>query len=77
MFEEILDEAKSEGFTISEVINDKDTSLNSIFCEHYPEGVMTYCSNHSAKTFHKDLQKVRQAKCEVSTETMSYVPAQH
>ena len=73
MFEEILAGVKNEGFNISEIINDKDSSLNSIFCQHFPEGTVTYCSNHSAKTFHKDLLKVRQSKCEVSTNTPVYI----
>ncbi len=66
MFDEILGKVKSTGFRVSEVITDKDSSVNSIFCRHFPEGTITYCSNHCAKTLHKDLQKIKQNKCEVS-----------
>ena len=70
MFEEILAEVKQSSFTIQEIVTDKDFSMNGIYCQHFPEGTMTYCSNHSAKTFHKDLLKVRQEKCMVSYEIL-------
>ncbi len=66
MFDEILGKVKSTGFRVSEVITDKDSLVNSIFCRHFPECTITYCSNHCAKTLHKDLQKIKQNKCEVS-----------
>ena len=66
MYDEILSEAKKAGFNIVEMVTDKDSSMNAIYCRHFPEGTITYCSNHSAKTMHKDLQKVKQLKCTVS-----------
>ena len=63
---EILSEVKSSGFNITEMVTDKDSSMNGIYCRHFPEGTITYCSNHSAKTMHKDLHKVKQLKCMVS-----------
>ena len=30
-----------------------------------PEGTITYCSNHSAKNLHKNLEKIKRSKCEV------------
>ena len=66
MFNEILGKVKAAGFVLKEVITDKDSSMNSIFCRHFPEGTITYCSNHCAKTLHKNLQKIKQRKCEVS-----------
>ena len=66
MFDEVLGAAKAAGFTVKEIVTDKDSSMNAIYCRHYPEGTITYCSNHCAKTLHKDLQKVKQNKCEVS-----------
>lgn len=58
-------QVKVEGFLVGEVITDKDSSMNIIYCRHFPEGQITYCSNLNAKTLHKDLKKVKQAKCEV------------
>lgn len=66
MFNEILTKAKEDGFTITEIVTDKDSSMNAIYCKHYPEGTITYCSNHNAKTMHKDLLKVKALKCQVS-----------
>ena len=66
MFQEILSEVRRSGFVIKEIVTDKDSSMNAIYCQHFPEGTVTYCSNHSAKTFHKDLSQVRQTKCQVS-----------
>ncbi len=66
MLDDILTEVKETGFTISEMVTDKDSSVNSIYCQHFPEGTITYCSNHCAKTLHKELQHVKQAKCAIS-----------
>ena len=56
---------KGEGFTVGEIITDKDSAMNAIYCTHFPEGQMTYCSNHNAKTMQKELQKLKSVKCEV------------
>lgn len=66
MLDEILGKVKAAGFTISEIVTDKDSSMNAIYCRHFPEGTITYCSNHCSKTLHKDLLKIKQAKCGVS-----------
>lgn len=50
MYNEILSEVKGEGFIITEVVTDKDSSMNAIYCQYFPEGTIMYCSNHSAKT---------------------------
>ena len=50
MFDERVEKVKAEGFVIKEIVTDKDSSGNAIFCNHFPEGSITYCSNHSAKT---------------------------
>ncbi len=57
---------KADNITIREVITDKDSFVNGIFCRHFPEGTITYCSNHRAKALQKDLQKIKEFKCEVS-----------
>ena len=65
MFDELVGKAKAAGFVVSEIITDKDSSVNGIFTKHFPEGTITYCANHCAKTMHKDLQKIKQSKCDV------------
>ena len=60
MFDELLGQVKDEGFIIKEIVTDKDSSMNAIYSRHYPEGTITYCSNHCAKTLHKDLLKLKQ-----------------
>lgn len=65
MYDKILSAVRKAGFNIAEMVTDKDSSMNAIYCRHFPEGTITYCSNHSAKTFHKDLLKVKQIKCQV------------
>ena len=59
MLDELLGKAERDGFFISELICDKDSSINAMFCRHYPEGMITYCSNLSAKNLHKALEKVK------------------
>lgn len=66
MLEEIHGKVRAEGFVVSEIVTDKDSSMNAIYCRHFPEGTITYCSNHCSKTLHKDLLKIKQAKCGVS-----------
>ena len=66
IFDDILKEASQAGFVIFEMVTDKDSSMNAIYCRHFPEGTITYCSNHNAKTMHKDLHKVTALKCKIS-----------
>ena len=66
MLDEILAQVRKDGFVLQEVIADKDTSVNSTFCRHFPEGTVTYCANHSAKALHKQLETIKRNKCEVS-----------
>lgn len=65
MFDEVLKKAKDEGFNVKEIVTDKDSSVKSIYLHHFPEGIITFCSNHCSKSFHKDLQKIKQEKCQV------------
>lgn len=65
MLTSILRKVSEAGFELKEIITDKDSSMNATYCSFFPEGTITYCSNHSAKTMHKDLQKIKQIKCEV------------
>ena len=47
MYDEMLEKVKAADFIIKEIVTDKDSSGNAIFCNHFPEGSITYCSNHS------------------------------
>ena len=58
LFWEVMVNVKESGFKIKEIITDKDSSINAIFCFHFPDGTITYCSNHCAKTLHKDLNQI-------------------
>lgn len=66
MLDEVLKRAKDEGFNVREIVTDKDSSVKSIYLDYFPEGIVTFCSNHSSKTFHRDLQKIKQGKCQVN-----------
>ena len=49
MLDELLGKVKEDGLVLQEVITDKDSSINGTFFRHFPEGTVTYCSNHCAK----------------------------
>ena len=57
MLDELLGKVRQDGLAVQEIVSDKDTSVNATFCRHFPEGTVTYCSNHSAKTLHKIWKK--------------------
>jgi len=59
ILEEFLGKAKIDGFVIDELVADKDSSVNVIFCRHFSKGTLAYCSNHCAKTLHKNLEAVK------------------
>ena len=63
MLDVILKEVKADDFVITEIVTDKDTSSKSVYLEHFPEGTVTYCSNHCSKTLYRDLQAIKQSKC--------------
>ena len=65
MLDELLGKAKGEGFTIKELICDRDSATNATFCRHFPEGMVTYCSNHTTKNLLKALEKFKKLKFEV------------
>ena len=56
MLDELLRKVRSEGYTVGQIIMDHDTSANAIVCTHFPGIHITYCSNHSAKSFHYELR---------------------
>lgn len=62
----ILAKVRKDGLVLKEMIADKDTSVNSTYCWHFPEGTVIYCANHSAKAMHKQLETIKRNKCEVN-----------
>ena len=54
MLDEVMGKVKDAGFSIKEIITDKDSSTNAIFCRHFRD-----CSK---KTLHKDLEKIKRSK---------------
>ena len=65
MLRAILEDVKAEGFIISQIIMDHDTSRGNIACDVFPEVQIMYCGNHTAKTFHHDLVKIKSIPCKV------------
>jgi len=59
----ILEDVKSSGFIMDQIIMDHDSSGNGIVCGKFPDTHITYCGNHTAKMFHSDLSKIRSLKC--------------
>ena len=68
MLKEILGDVKSKGFTIDQIIIDHDTSANTIVCCEFPDIHITYCGNHTAKSFHRDLSKIKSVQCNCKKE---------
>ncbi len=66
MLDELLGKSKEAGFYVKELVCDKDSATNATFCRYFPEGMITYCSNHSTKNLHNALEKIKKYKCEVN-----------
>ena len=63
MLSEILGKVKDAGFCINQLVMDHDTSANAIVCSHFLDVHITYCGNHTAKSFHYELGKIKALKC--------------
>ena len=63
MLRRVLEEAKDNGFKVDQIIMDHHSSANNIACGVFPEIRITYCGNHTAKTFHRDLLKIKSIRC--------------
>ena len=63
MLSEILGKVKDKVYTINQLVMDHDTSANAIVCSHFPDAHITYCGNHTAKSFHYELAKIKSLKC--------------
>ena len=42
---------------------DHDTFANAIVCFHFPDVHITYCGNHTAKSYHYEFNKIKLLKC--------------
>lgn len=65
MLRTILEEVKAKGLEVTQIIMDHDTSGGNIACGVFPEVTITYCGNHTAKSFHHDLMKIKPIRCKV------------
>ena len=63
MLSEILGKVKDKGYSINQLVMDHDTSASAIVCSHFPDVHITYCGNHTAKSFHYELGKIKSLKC--------------
>ena len=57
ILDELLGKVKSNGYNLDQIVMDHDTTSNVIVCYHFPDIHIAYCSNHSAKSFHYELNK--------------------
>ena len=77
MLEEVLGKVKESDFVVQELVTDKDSTTNAILCKYFPEGTVTYCSNHCIKILHKHFEKLKKNKCEVcQTNFINYIHKQ-
>ena len=61
----MLGKVKEFDFVVQELVTDKYSTTNAILCKHFPEGTVTYCSNHCTNNLHKHLEKLKKNKCEI------------
>ena len=62
----IVEEVKAKRFEVNQIIMNHDTSGGNIACSVFPEVRITYCGNHTAKSFHHDLMKIKSVHCKVN-----------
>ena len=73
----ILEEVKEKEFKILQIVMDHDTSACNIVTDVFPEIRITYCGNHTAKTFHRDLVKIKAIQCKVSKPSIGKYRGKH
>ena len=59
MLDELLGKVKLNEYNLDQIVMDHDAASNAIVCSHFPDLHITYCSNHSAKPFHNELNKIK------------------
>ena len=65
MFGEMLEDLLGT-FSVNKCIMDNDSSCQEILLAKSPDTEIVICGNHRAKTFHADLQKVKNTPCQLS-----------
>ena len=69
MLDEILaDLIENERMTIKKALIDKDASCHEIILTRSPETEIVFFGNHTAKTFHTELERVKKTPCQVSVQ---------
>ena len=61
---------KSAEFKLLQIVTDHDTSAGNIVTDMFPEIRITYCGNHTAKTFHQNLLEIKAIQCKDSKPTI-------
>ena len=75
MLDEILaDLIENERMTIKKAIIDKDASCHEIILTRSPETEIVFFGNHTAKTFHTELERVKKTPCQVSVQLCIFCP---
>ena len=70
MLRTILEEVKAKGFKITPIVMDHDTKGGNVACCVFPEVTITYCGNHTVKSFHHDLMKIKSVRCKVKVKSV-------
>ena len=68
MLDELLGKVKSNRHNLDQIVMDHDTASNAIVCSHFHNIHITYCSNHSAKSFHYELNIIMSLSCKCKKE---------
>ena len=75
MLDEILvDLIENEGMTIKKALIDKDASCHEILLTRSPETEIEFFGNHTAKTVHTELERVKKTPCQVSVQLCIFCP---
>jgi len=75
MLRTMLEDVKAKGFVVRQLIMDHNTSGGNIAGSVFPDVRIIYCGNHTAKTFHRDLMKIKSIPCKVSKIYNILIPA--
>ena len=75
MVDKILaDLIENDRMTIKKAIIDKAASCHEIILTRSPETEIVFCGNHTAKTFHTDLERVEKTPCQLSVQLCIFCP---
>ena len=69
ILDELLGKVKSNGYNLDQIVMDHNTASNAIVCSYFPDIRISYSSNHSAKSFHYELNKIKLFSCKCNKES--------